>query len=760
MPQHRHQGQSARGNHPLFTLSDHHRITDEGNTQQPSLASALRNSRDTPINQNNEYNSDSDSDALNNSPAFLEEHIRWSTANNTNIIPRVLLSKRTPISQLSTAFFSEHPNHDIEDNIYEKIQKYGLMNCMNQILADRGLADETNHKWDMHQSINKKRRFSEIARNKFSFIDDVHSSIAINKLASVGSSFLKSGSTFYLSADREIELMMKFTNVSSDNQSISGLFQSGCASIPFTGKNVDFLNCDLRCQETGKFSIESSIFDNLLRHHLIGNEGNTSWSFSASGKQLYLMNIYGYLLYKYEQSGKRPLLDRHEIKYPQKTKFPNTSIFHKVEDICGNTSTTFKFLSKWFELPPFNEFLNTPSPPTPPYGKRRCTNNPENMLGCNSCINSILKSYILLELSINIEDLLYCQSSSQKGKLTPLPIIPDLIFKKRRCMRETLRREERNKLQKDFQGMKRNKHDREDYHHGFSGDIETSEEIDAVIENQITENYYQRHIFEDMPYEFDGDDTSSNDEFDTDSFEPERSSGRSQRMESLLFQRDNRRSRIICRMGPISAVKLYKNCKNKPLTLKLLVSISRITGEVYIVPGNLDRNNWSSEENCGTLFADHETFKEVYTRTLGDAQFGKVNWPLEMQKTSPKGISQQIQKIMLLLMIAHPALLDTSWKDKLEESRIASMKGKSKGDNLLKNPRKNKKHSNKKYKRMLSHEDDELEDSYTAYYNDKVKLGFDPCKILRLKPYQDRCPKRSTKGELNPIGSTFSFALA
>lgn len=115
----------------------------------------------------------------------------------------------------------------------------------------------------------------------------------------------------------------------------------------------------------------------------------------------------------------------------------------------------------------------------------------------------------------------------------------------------------------------------------------------------------------------------------------------------------------------------------------------------------------------------------MYTRTLGDAQFGKVNWPLEMQKTSPKGISQQIQKIMLLLMIAHPALLDTSWKDKLEESRIASMKGKSKGDNLLKNPRKNKKHSNKKYKRMLSHEDDELEDSYTAYYNDKVKLGFD-----------------------------------
>lgn len=751
MSQRPHRRQSLESNGSSSVPSHNHRITNGRNQQRPILTSALRNGDSTHNRQEHDYNSDSDCSASYDCPDNIEEHIKWSTANNTNIIPRVLLPKRTPISQLSTTFFGEHPNHDTEDHIYEKMQKYGLLNCMNRILVDRRDLHERrgNNNKTSNAKSNKKRKYSEIAHTEFNAADGDTSPEIDTELASVSSCFLKSGSTFYLSSDPEVDLKLKFANVSSGNQNISGFFQSSSVSIPFTAKNIDFVQYDLRCQESGKFGIELSIFDNMLRKFFFPSWPTFLVNADRDRKIMYTMDKYGYLGYESLDKKKKLSPIRHKIKYPRKTKFPNTSVFHKIEDTCGNTSTTFKFLSKWFDLPPFNEFLKTPSPPTPPYGKRKCINNPENMLGCNHCINSVLKNYILLELNINIEDLLYFSGTGVKEEL---PIIPDLLYKKKRCLKETLLRQEPKELLRsvvrywDSRGMS----------YPFRKNFSPAQQIETIIHNQIRESED-----EDM-MEFELEGLPSSDEFETESFEPQRSSGRSRRLENMLFQRDDREGRIFCRVFPISAVKLYKNCKDQPLTLKLLVSISRITGEVYIVPGNLDRNNWSAEENCGELIPDYESFRQLYLTVFKYISSKEVRLSGDPIKKYFMSLRQQSQKVMLLLMLCRPALLDSSWRDKPDGVSRTLTNDRDKKNNFSKVACKNNGDFNKRHKRALSHEHDEIKESYMAYYNDKVKLGFDPHKVLRMKPHNGKHKKSegSLKGELNPIGSTYSFELA
>ncbi|KAG0686701.1 hypothetical protein C6P40_003552 [Pichia californica] len=140
--------------------------------------------------------------------------------------------------------------------------------------------------------------------------------------------------------------------------------------------------------------------------------------------------------YDYNKSS---IVYNHTLINPIKaTKFPNRSLFHKLQISNESKFDTFKLLSKWFEMPPLNQYINTPSPPTPPPNRlTKCTNNPENLLVCQDCINLMISKFLFLKLEIDIQDLFNnSNSNSNKSNNKSLLIYPDLIYKHRRRFRD------------------------------------------------------------------------------------------------------------------------------------------------------------------------------------------------------------------------------------------------------------------------------------------------------------------------------------
>lgn len=119
-------------------------------------------------------------------------------------------------------------------------------------------------------------------------------------------------------------------------------------------------------------------------------------------------------------------------------KFPSTSLFYHHNDSTAVSHLHSKILSNWFLLPPFVDFLQTPSPPTPPKSthsdicaglKSKGGMNPENVLICEKCLigddlydkecgemeeqtnnlcdSGLLGKYIFIKTSIDIEDILW-----------------------------------------------------------------------------------------------------------------------------------------------------------------------------------------------------------------------------------------------------------------------------------------------------------------------------------------------------------------
>ncbi|VEU19478.1 DEKNAAC100407 [Brettanomyces naardenensis] len=772
----------------------------------------------------------------------IEEHIRWSSANDTSIIPRVLLTDRGVGSLTSTSFFRDHPEHDVRHDILGMIQEHGLLCLMNKTLVDRGaFQPRLEARPQIPISAGIKRNHEEMSVDSFArdFMDgDENMLDSDDRIPS--SSFLQPGVTYNISNNHSISTRLKISGVSNDHERIDGYFESGGISIPFAGEVVDFQHTDLRCSENGKINIESSIFSNLLRNYLCFDKDLKPYfgrrrqqaHVSASDRKPFYMNRYGYL--EMNDSGSHPL------RYPENTKFPNPSLFHRVENMCGNKGSTYKLLAKWFDLPPFNEFINTPSPPTPPNGKRKCINNPENLLICNDCINLMLKNFIFLKLEVDLEDLLTDPADTNKD----LHIRNDMTYKRRRRLRsftsslkfsgrdpggvgpsgaavrfstgsvpegeadpshpfrpfvslesqnnsgngyvDTGHQEELDPSS-DQETSESTSFERgssllnePDEHESTFDDANDDEHDDDYIddENDLSNYGYginfsgdasengeeEEEAEEEDENEEEGDDAEDNDGNTDELYEIRLSSGRSRRIESLLFERNLARGQQHHRKGYVMARKLYKNSSSHRLKLKLFVSINRITGDLYIIPGNLDKNNWSSEENDGELFSNYDTFDSLYKAffdetdafTLEDCRMRKLREHMDINKPQEK---IRIQKLLLLLLITTPTLLNAaSAEERATASRTKHTETpfkRAKGDGFKGSTvRQDQPHPGRL--------DNEFRDSLISYFNDNVNFGFDPKKVLRMKPnYRNLTgSKADNKGSLNSLGCFYSFGFA
>ncbi|KAH3665487.1 hypothetical protein OGAPHI_003672 [Ogataea philodendri] len=713
------------------------------------------------------------------------DHIRWSNDDNLNIIPRCLTSD--PFDVVSTTFFKSHPEHCINDKIVDFIRDFGLMGLMNKNMVDK----KDSSLGSKH--LPTKRTYSQMDGSK--------TPAGVQK-----SSFVQPGMTYILNNNDQISTELKFTELFKDNLKVKGTIQTGQASLDFVGRVVDFVDNDLRSTNSTKMGIEGSVFSNLLRNTLcfdkdfrkyIGrhkrmNNDDPNW------KPFYL-DKFGYL----KSNGSKTT----SLTKSKETKFPNTSIFSKVVNMCGNKGCTYKCLAKWFDLPPFNEFVRTPAPPTPPGGRRKHTSNPENLLVCPECQDLILENFILLKLEVDIEDLLKESSSGESD----LKIRNDMRYKRRRRLKpltsytapsgspappaisppmgqatrpqyyshdrtrgfifgtghqhfmENLRQRDENRSRRirllDYLVSRQQwRHDDmpSQFHtrqrsndEGYSTDSDFSD--DEMERNFIIENLGDE---EEAFDEEDAEEEENEEDINIDElYDVGLSSGRSRRIENLLFERNLTREQQHHRRGHVLARKLYKNNGNK-LKLQIYVSINRLTGELYMIPGNLDRNNWSSEENDGELFEDYQTFLKIY-KLFNGLDVGKDDHSKQykefkeyVEKNKPAEC-KRIQKLILLNLITNPNLymlepdpkpvpydVSTPLPVVLSSSILPSM-------TFPVGKRKNRKHEE---------EEAEAKDALIHYFNENVHFNYENSKVLKFSPnYSNR---------LNLFGSFYSFSYS
>lgn len=704
---------------------------------------------------------------------ITEDHIRWANANDTNIIPRVLIPEHgLTATACSTSFFREHPAHELGNPIFNLIQHHGLVTLMNKVLVDRKgsralpspprTAKRLYHTVDSDDAV---RQFME---------DGVYD---YSRIASC--SFLKPGVCYSVMNERKLKINMKLTTV-IDNAKVDGYFELAGVSVPFTGETVDFSNNDLRCSETGKFNIEASIFSNLLRNRLCFDFELRRYigRHEMSGKPFY-MDKYGYL----QRSDIDGDSEINSLSYPAPTKFPNSSVLHRLENMCGNRGSIYKLMAKWFDLPPLNEFINTPSPPTPPNGKRKCVNNPEHLLICTDCTDLMLKNFIFLKLEINLEDLLKEPSHPSKN----LYIRPDMVYKRLRRLRSSFDSSVSTGTHSlrdpvdtaiDFLGHQRtniqHSEDRFQRYRNSAGYRRVHGDaylgVDGVVtddgndQEDDTDDASGMSMEDDYPYdinygsassdEAEEEDADADEDGDIDElYEVRLSSGRSRRIESLLFERNLLRGELHHRQGYVPAHKLYKN-SGADLKLKMLVAINRITGDLYMIPGNLDKNNWSSEENNGELFTNYQTFDllyQIFFDTLeADVPAVQQNFNAYINHHR-KEEKMHVQKLMLLLLLTNPALLVSKKSLKTVKRTESPQPTKRRKTNI---PRMFRQQT-----RSKKRTDNEFQNSLVNYFNDNVNFGFDPKKVVRMRPNENMVAAKSRRGGPNALGSFYSFSF-
>jgi hypothetical protein len=800
----------------------------------------------------------------------------------------------------SSTFFKNHPQHEILYEIPTDMQKYGLISMLNELLVYRNNfhLKDSDINVETYDNNTKKRSFNQIC------LDDTNLNFLQNKTDSPNiinlspSSFLKSGSVFSLPIELSgANVSLRFTNVNYNNLTSSGYFQFGNTKLGFSGEIVDFLHSDLRLNNEKRFIIEGNVYNNLLRNKLVHSKRFEKY-FDLKKKKCYTrdnwkpfsMNRMGYIVSNSKRN--KPFKTKTNIDAIRPKKFPNSSVLHKFEALTSNKFDTYKLLSKWFELPPLNQFINTPSPPTPPNRHNKYTNNPENLLVCKDCVNLIMSKFLFLKLEIDIDDLF--------SKSKNLKIRPDFIYKHRRrfyiyanklmsksnsnfrrhiAQQSTGHRfssennpyrwntfdsssdeEEEDcnlnlegSINEDINIKKDGVHDQVtcemdnnnnadenfDYGNDYDDDNNNSNKEAFLLMTADNDLAFDSHpvlptqidrleisdddnddadentsIFSDDRFDF-NDDESINEENNSNSenmgylsvwpISDERnaehhpiidpidtselseddnndlenpydfvfSSNRSTRVSRLLFNinmvRDQRRQR----KDPISSLKLYKTGQPK-MNMILLVCINRNTGDLHLLPGNMDVNLWSTEQSDGELFEDVETFSKVFhlfmdmeqTPTCFDSSYVKKIKKWIKKKRFQD--AEQIRKLLILQLLTNPSIINGFGlrREKIRKENLKKkMKDKSKkyvprtqreNDKFTKlNKKKGKtnttfekfkdgKHDGNSNKTRINHEDncfpardqilnDELREQLLNFIDENDKLNVDNSKVITFK---------------------------
>lgn len=770
-------------------------------------------------------------------PHLLNGTINIEDIHSTDWIPRIL-HKDYNIRQSAFAgssFFKYHPEHEFCYGIPLSMQKYGLINMMNDLLLTRSecVLSEACKTESQADDKTKKRTFNQLCLEdmNLAFLMDQSYSSKIQQLAPT--SFLKSGSCFSLPVSLSGSfLSVRFTDVDYKALNTTGYLQLGDVRLGFTGELVDILKSDLRYTKNRKFLIEGNVFSNLLRNKLVLSK-KFNKCFDRKRKKCYTkenwkpfsMNRMGYIVSNKPSS--QSLSNERTIINPVKpSKFPNGSLFHKLQVTSESKFDNFKLLSKWFEMPPLNQFINTPSPPTPPNRQKKCTNNPENLLVCKDCVNLMMSKFLFIKMEVDIHELFENSFDSSTNGL----IYPDLIYKHRRRFHDYANRlmsksnsNFRRHLERQMRGMTHTSNslfndtrvrprlssfqssgddDSDDEgnrgvrlttqgsfgNRSNLGSEESQNDTGFELNPVAYEEYDDDQIDLDFNWEDsidfpevnnneamvsdseendvgandgndDGVNTSggendnvSDDERTTSQYNGPENSGmlavwplsaerfseshpildpdvssnegevtdeeidhpyniiftndRSRRVSRLLFNINMASEQHRHRREPVSSLSLYKNGNTRMKTI-FLACINRNTGELHILPGNLDMNMWSNEQNDGELFEDVETFNKVYKlfmvnnnlETEKDSKYSRrlKNWIRTHRKTE----SEEIKKLLMLQMLANPSIINgyekrkTAQRQKVDEKRRRRQLNREKLNELEK---KSKQHGVKKKK--------------------------------------------------------------
>lgn len=731
-------------------------------------------------------------------PLDSDNTANYTIQSRTSMIPRIFLPDWARPTVSSTSFFRGHMEHELRYRLSSWTRCPGLIQFMEDVrkrrvrdkgrddLISRGTAD-TISLADALQNP-RKRSYSEMnatdyqseseseEHDDFTVVDvkrkyftplyyPLFGSLCPSPMAQVTeSSFLQPGLSFNAFDLNGIDLSLNLTSVSYESQTVNGYFRSGQTGfVPFTGTIIDFLHTDFRggmhsLSENSlapiPHNIEGSIFDNLLRNHLCNDEILNG--IVAKGKEThneaFSMDNYGYIHYKSQEK------ENHQITYGTDTRFPCKSRFHMIEGMCGDDFAPLKFISKWFELPPLNEYVNTPSPPTPPTTNSRSEYaNPENLMVCDDCINLMLRNFIFMIVDVDIEDLLHDFSVNN-----------DMRFKMLRKTKEsTTRSEEEEEASVNEDSKVNNDHpdsrSRSDTRNGrttstvrFDVSATRVDEVDEDPEAYLMvygdmhpemlsdpERHSYSEYSSDLSYGEDGDD--DDDVISTVSRSGvAHSSGRSQRIQSLLFSPATRNDYPHFRTTQVPAKQLYDNSDDSErLKLRMLVSINRVTGDLYMISGNLDSKNWSSEETDGTVMEDYETFQKLYRLFVGSNDGKCLDKELSdiKDKIGSDGRSvTDIRTLLVLLLIVHPALL-------CDPSRNNSYIGVRRTEFRDTEPELN---------------NDPFCEALISYFNDNVNFSFDPAKVHRFKPqlgnFSNAQP--NNRGSICALNSLYSFRYA
>jgi hypothetical protein len=355
----------------------------------------------------------------------------------------------------NSVFFKNHSDHELCYDIPGAMTKYGLTSMMNQLMVLRS-REELRIKPPTalrDSELRRKRTFEERRKEEATLlnIDTSLLSSTSNCVSLQPCSFLKSGSVYTIPfALNGISPSLRFNSVDYSTLCVDGSFAFGDVELTFNGCLIDLMKNDFRYNGESNPLIEGNAFSNLLRNKLLFS-GSFKKYFDQKRKKCYTKNNWkpfslnrmGYIVSN--KSKVRTCIYEGSTKITpfKPTKFPNGSIFRLVQLNDESRYDYLKLLSKWFEMPPLNQYMNTPSPPTPPHRHHKSTNMPENLLVCKDCVNLMMSNFIFMKLEIDIQDVFEVSQASKpknkkisrRGRRTKpksLKVYPDLIYKHRR----------------------------------------------------------------------------------------------------------------------------------------------------------------------------------------------------------------------------------------------------------------------------------------------------------------------------------------
>lgn len=718
-----------------------------------------------------------------------------------------LISNRNPIPCRTSAFFVNHTEHEIRYAIPDDMKEFGLYVLMDQLLIQRKSNFNPGFRLPSLNIYRKKKRtFNQICDdddsddNSLNFPDPSKKEKPIRIFPST---FLRTGSRFSLPIKLTgITPTLTFTNVDYDTLDLSGYFQFGNISIDFKGQIIDFIHNDLRPPEDSNLAIEGNIFNNLIRNKLIFSKKFEQY-FDSKKRSLYThenwkpfsLNKLGYIVSNSKNISSfktRTLID--PVKSSMSSMFPVGSIFNTCASKIASRFEPAKFVSKWFEMPPLNQFINMPSRYAPINREKPYADKPENLLVCKDCTNLMISRFLFLRLEIDINDL--CTDSESK----PAKVYPDFIYKHRRFCGSFSRTVVLNvnhnsasdsnngnyirfnvdrydfPIEDSIRAASLNNDDRHVNNETVKGSdnnlpVEGSStlnlddyansvntEADNEVDGYYDENFQLLCADNDLEFDrnpllsryFNGNHQPDEAEstravpIDSDPAKPKsyfnqlnrsgqirnlnarstladwlvsnernatshlRRAGHNSDNEDVNEEEDDydiahnseggpspydylftsdRASRIAgflhslrmvarddtYRNGPVSVSKLYKN-NERSMKMILLVCINRATGDLHLVPGNMDPSMWGREKDNGELFRDVETFSKVFNLFMETNNSS----PLEgvyakeikdwIQKEKFKE-SLEIQRLLVLQLLTNPSIINSYGvrREKVEE---------------------------------------------------------------------------------------------